>query len=569
MKRYPLNDIELLSDMRCLLERSARMFSDKTAFAELSRSGEASEVSYACFLDDVRTLGTALLARGYAGKRIALIGENSYAWALVYFAVINSGITVVPFDKELSCDEIVDQMTRSQVDALCHTAAYAQEALAAVEELEARTGRRTDLLDAGSLTAGALAPGLLSLGREELARGTDRYAAVELDPGAVCSILFTSGTTGTSKGVLLSHKNFTANIKGACELVLFRPEDTLVSVLPIHHAYEDMAGIFCPLYYGCTIGLCPSPKALPKCLNAFQPTILCLVPLYVETFHSKIMRAVKEGKRERPFAFACAVSSLMRRMGVDVSDRLLAEPRAAFGGRLKLIVCGGASLDASYAPFYRALGINLIKGYGVSECSPIVSVNRNEDYKDDSIGPVVSCAEVRFDDAGQIWVRGDLVMAGYLDEADGGLVDGWFATGDLGYLDDDGFLYITGRCKDVIVLSNGKNVMPQEIEGALTTCESIAEAVVIAGPEGGNGPDHLVAHLVPDYIALDANADDPGGTEAVAERIRADIKRVNRDLVYHKRIASFALHSEPFEKTTTRKIKRFLLKGDMEGMRYV
>lgn len=572
MQHAPLNDIEQLVDMRNLLERSARLYSGKTAFAELTRTGEVKPVSYARFLEDVRVVGTALLAQGYGAKRIALVGENSYAWVLAYFAIVNSGITVVPIDKELSCEEIVDQMDRAQVDVFCHTASYAAEARAAAESLEERTGRHVDLIDLGSLASGEVACDLFAVGREELSGENDLYAQVSLDAAAVCSILFTSGTTGTSKGVMLSHKNFVANIKGACELVLFRPEDTLVSVLPIHHAYEDMAGIFCPIYYGCRVGFCSGLKRLPQCLDVFQPTILCLVPLYVETFHGKITRAVRERGRERPFALARGISALLQRVGIDVSGRLLAEPRAAFGGRLGLIISGGAAIDPSYAPFYRSLGINLIQGYGVSECSPIVSVNRNDEHKDASIGRVVSCAEVRFDDAGQIMVKGDLVMLGYLDEREregGSLVDGWFATGDLGYLDDEGFLYITGRCKDLIVLSNGKNVMPQEIERALAACPSIAEAVVAAVPKKGNGPDHLVAHIHPDFGELGLDKSSPSDRDLAMRRVREDIGHVNRDLVFYKRIAACSLYEEPFEKTTTRKIKRFLVIGKTEGMTHV
>jgi len=569
MRPAPLNNIEPLSDLRCLLERGAQIFQGKTAFIELLHSSQTVEVSYCRLNDDVRAMGTALLCRGYAGKRIALIGENSYAWVLAYFSIVNSGITVVPFDKELSCAEIVDLMDRADVDALCYTAAYSVEAHAAAEALRAQTGRVVDTIDLGSLSSDRLAPDLLSVGRDELARGNDCYDHVVIDPDETCSILFTSGTTGTSKGVLLGHGNFTANIKGASELVLYRPEDVFVSVLPIHHAYEDMAGIFCPLFYGCTIGFCPSIKKLPKCLEVLKPTVLCLVPLYVETFHGRIMRAVKESGRQKQFVFAQKLSTLLQRIGIDVAGKLLAEPRAAFGGRLELIICGGASLDPAYAPFYRSLGINLIQGYGVSECSPIVSVNRNNEYKDDSIGRIVSCAEVRIDDDGQIWVRGASVMSGYLDEEDDALVDGWFPTGDLGRIDDDGYLYITGRCKDVIVLSNGKNIMPQEVERSLVACESIAEAVVVAGVETGNGPEHLVAHVVPDFETLGLTADDPESLAIIEQKIRSEIKQANRELVYHKRVAAYMLHLEPFEKTTTRKVKRFLLVGNLEGMTYV
>lgn len=564
MKQYPLNETEQIHDMRHLVARSARLFPDRIAFAELARSDAMVSVSYSRFERDVHALGTALLSKGFQGKRIALIGENSYAWVLAYFAIINSGITVVPFDKELSLAEVVDQMRRADVDAVCHTGAYTTEAHEAVGILEGGRDKRIVCINLGSLAEGGLVPSYLKKGYEEIESSSDLYEGVDLDVGATCSILFTSGTTGTSKGVMLSHKGLAANTVSAGQLVFAYPEDSLLSVLPIHHSYEDMCGIFTPLYYGTMIALCPEIKKLPHYLSAFNPTIMCLVPLYLETFHGRIIKAAQDQGKERLFKYTMGLVSKLQRMGIDVSSKLLSAPREALGGRLRIIICGGAPLDPSYVSFYRTLGIQILEGYGITECSPLVSANRNEDYKDGSVGRVAPCADIRFDEEGQLFVKGPLVMNGYLDDEEAtreAIVGGWFATGDIGYLDKDGFLHITGRCKDIIVLSNGKNVMPHEVESALTAQKSIAEAVVIAGPATANGSDCLVAHIYADP--------ESGDEETALSRVREDIKQVNRGLVYYKRIAGFTLHKEPFEKTTTRKVKRFLLFGDVEGMQDV
>jgi long-chain acyl-CoA synthetase len=564
MRRAPLNDIEEPNDMRELLNRSGRIFSERTAFAECAHDGTIEQITYAALQNDVRALATALLARGYGSKRIAIVGENSYAWILSYFAITSSGAVAVPLDKELDPSEMGSQMRRAAVAAICYTHAYADEAIQAASSAESEGTARIECFDIGSLMAGSAGGELLNCGRTLMGEGEDSYDSVVIDPDETCSIQFTSGTTGTSKGVMLSHRNLTADIKGACELVLFTPDDTLLSILPIHHAYEEMAGIFCPLFFGCTVAFCPGPKSLPRCLTAFKPTILCLVPLYVETLCNRIERTAIDKGRARQLAFARAVNGFLHACSIGIGDCLVSEPRAAFGGRLHLIISGGASLDPFYAAYFRSLGITLIQGYGITECSPIVAVNRNREYKDDSLGRTVSCAEISFDDQGQILVRGPLVMQGYLDDAEATaevLHDGWFSTGDLGSVDADGYVYIEGRSKDLIVLANGKNVMPFEIESTLLRCPSIAEAIVMAGPDRGNGPEHLVAYIHPNYAVLEA----PPGTD-VADRIRDDIRRANRALLYYKRVARFKMSIEPFEKTTTRKTKRFLLAGDMEDM---
>lgn len=563
MPRASLNGIEEPRDVRHLVERSARLFSDKTAFAERDREGNIVSLTYDMFLHDVRALAAAFIERRYAGRRVSLVGENSYVWVLAYFALAYVGAVVVPLDKELSSRQMSEQMARASVVAVCHTPSYATEAAEAVGYMQTAGCPSAICHDLGSLVAGTAGGVLLREGAALLAAGgLGLSSAIEIDPEAACAVLFTSGTTGTSKGVMLTNHSLMADVRGACELVLFTPEDTLLSVLPVHHAYEAMAGILCPVYFGCTIAFCPGPKSLPRCLETFAPTILCLVPLYVETFRGRIERAACESGRARQLCLARGINRFLHAVGLSWGDRLVAQPRAAFGGRLRLIIAGGASLGAGYPAYFRSLGVTLIEGYGITECSPIVAVNRNHEYRDGSIGRAVSCADIRFDAEGQMQVRGPLVMKGYLDDEAATascLQDGWFSTGDLGYQDADGYLYVTGRSKDLIVLSNGKNVMPSEVETVLMEHPAIADVVVLAGTDGGNGPEHLIAHIHPDYDALGVL---PGVD--VEDAVRADIRHANRGLPYHKRIARFRVAVEPFEKTTTCKTRRFLLMGNKE-----
>lgn len=559
--RSPLNNTVPLRDFRELLDRSAERFGEREAFGELTRSGVIGTASFEQLRDDVAAVGTCFIERGFSEARIGVLGENSYAWVLAYFAATTCGAVVVPLDKELDAAALADQMRRASVTVLCHTAQYAHEAQAAAAALEKNGCEPAVCLDFGSLAQDGAACDLLAEGKALRAAGDDRYDCVVLDRDRVCAILFTSGTTGASKGVMLTQKNLCANMFGASELVLYEPEDVFVSVLPLHHAYEAMAGMLCPFAYGSFVALCPEVKQLPRYMEEFSPTVMCLVPLYIETFYRKIKRTAAEGGKEKTLDWAVKANGVLQRCGIDASRALFGEARAAFGGRLAMTIVGGAPLDPRYAPFFQALGIAIVQGYGISECSPIVAVNRNHERKNDAVGRVVSCADVAFDDGGQVLVKGDIVMAGYLDDEEATracLRDGWFATGDLGHLDEDGFLHLTGRCKDIIVLSNGKNVMPQVIEKAICSSGFVTEAVVV--PDGDGTVNTALAAQV--YVEGAAR----GETERaeLVAALASELQRVNRSLPYYQRIAMFSLRDEPFEKTTTRKIKRYAIRKEEE-----
>ncbi len=551
MKKYPLNPTEIVRDLKELTDRSARLYADKEAFLTMTGKNEYKSVTYGRFGEELCALANALTDHGLAGRRMALVGENSYTWLLSYFAIVNTNSTVVPMDKELTGEELKILVQRSGAAVLFFSPAYAEEARLIKDAVPGLVtvslGKKRD--------AELSVDELLGEGFALLEKGTDRYSGIEIDRERTCSILFTSGTTGASKGVMLCHRNLAANTVSACELVLFRPNDVLLSVLPINHAYEDMCGIFGPIHYGCTIAFCPGVKNLPDCLQLFRPTVMVLVPLYVETICKRIWEKAKKQGKESKLKTGIALGNIAAALGIGIRDKLLHEVRdGAFGGRLKIVISGGAYLNPKLVKGFRDFGVTILNGYGATECSPIVSANRNLSHKDDSVGWVASCCEVRFDEGGQILVRGQNVMKGYLDDEAGTaeVFDGdWYKTGDLGYRNKQGFLYVTGRIKDMIVLKNGKNIMPEEIEYLMLKSPLIAEVMVKEAPGDENGSDKLMAIIYPDP----AKKQELGNQ--LHQELQAHIDIVNKELASFKQIHLFALRDTEFPKTTTRKIKRY------------
>lgn len=554
MKKYPLNPTEIVRDLKELTDRSVRLYAHKEAFLSMKGQNEIKSVTYGRFGEELRALANALIGRGLAGKRMALVGENSYPWLLAYFAIVNTNSTVVPMDKELTGEELKSLVQRSGAAVLFFSPAYAEEAQLIKDAvpglITVSLGKKRD--------ADLSVDELLAEGLALLEQSTDKYSGFEIDRERTCSILFTSGTTGNSKGVMLCHRNLAANVVSACELVLFKPEDVLLSVLPINHAYEDMCGIFGPMHYGCAIAFCPGVKNLPDCLQLFRPTVMALVPLYVETFYKRIWEKARKQGKESKLKTGIALANIAGALGIDIRDKLLHEVReGAFGGRLKIVICGGAYLNPKLVKGFREFGISILNGYGTTECSPIVSANRNRSYKDRSVGWVASCCEVRFDEAGQILVKGSNVMKGYLDDEAGTaeVFDGeWYKTGDLGYRDKQGFLYVTGRIKNMIVLKNGKNIMPTEIEYLLQQSPLISEVMVKEAPGDENGSDRLMAIIYPD----------PDKKEELGNQLhqalQAEIDSVNTKLASFKQIHLFAIRDTEFPKTTKREIKRYQVK---------
>ena len=550
MGRYPFNPVEKVRDLKELTDYSTRTYADKDAYLIMTGRDSYKGVTYRQFGKELTALANALMTRGWAGERMALVGENSYEWVLAYFSIVNTNSTAVPLDKELTAEELKAFVLRAKATVLFVSPSYAEEAqiiLDAAPEL-----RVVSLGDA----FGPAMPlrELVDEGFALLARGEDRYTNLEIDRERPCAIMFTSGTTGASKGVLLCHRNFAADTVAACQMVLFKKEDLMLSLLPINHAYECVCGIFGPMLYGSTVAFCPGVKHLPDCLKMFRPTVMVLVPLYVETFHRRIWEKAKKEGKEGQLKMAIRLCNLAAIFGINLRDILLRQVREAFGGRLRLVVSGGAYMNPKLIKAYRDFGIVILHGYGATECSPIITAKFIGWRRDKSVGVPLPCCEVKIDQDGQILVRGESVFLDYLDDEEGTAeaFDGdWYKSGDLGYKDKDGFIYVTGRSKDMIVLKNGKNIMPEEIENLLQQSPLIAEVMVKEAPGDENGSDKLMAIIYPDP----AKKEELGS--ALHSALQQEIDSVNKQLASFKQIRLFALRDTEFPKTTTRKIKRY------------
>ena len=531
------------------------------------RDGMYCSLSYEEFYEMIMNEAAGFEAAGIAGKRIAVIGETSPEWVATYLAVLVSGGVIVPMDKELDVTEIEKFLAWVNAEGIVFSAEFNEKFADTVKKhktikkfipLEPMEIKSRKILDFNELISSG-----------EKLRAKKKYAPAKRVPTDLAVMLFTSGTTGTSKCVMLSEKNVTSAINACCETVEFFPSDTIVSVLPLHHTYE-LACMLSAINYGFDlIGINDSLKHLMRNFAEFKPTGLVLVPMVVNAMYKKIRAEVNKQGKDFQFNTAMLLSNGLRHVGIDVSRKLFKSVLAPFGGRLVKIISGGAPLDPEMIKNFAAFGIQICEGYGITECSPLVSVNPYYAPRPGSVGTTVPCCKTRIEvtgkndlgyNEGEIQVLGDNVMMGYFDNEEENrkafTADGWFRTGDVGYIDEDGYIYITGRIKSVIVLDNGKNVFPEEIEEYLAKIPEIAESVVVGRKSEENGSVNLVAVVYPNAEAFA----DPNDRQTVYKTIYKKISALNKKLPTFKVIRAIEIREEPFEKTTSRKIKRHLVK---------
>ena len=543
-------------------------FGDKTAYRYFDKQRNLLSITYKNLSAKFLQQAAGYAAAGLAGKRIAVIGETSVEWVSSYVAAIAAGGVAIPMDRELAVAEIEGFLEFAEADAIVYSASF---------------NDKFESLAQGHPTVKLLIPmapeknapesdrvlpyeRLMEMGEEEVKKG---YAYPEVtDMDRMVEMLFTSGTTGSSKCVMLSEKNVMAVVNSACESVNFSTDDSIVSVLPIHHTYE-LAIMLAGLNYGMNVAINDSLKRVLKNFATFKPTGLMLVPLFVSTMHKKIWEEAKKGKKDKILRSMTKVSRAMRTVNIDVRDTLFKQVKAAFGGRLCKIVCGGAPLNPELFDTFAEFGMDISEGYGITECAPLIAVSPYYAPKKGSVGPAVPCCTVRIDSdhendkgyaEGEIQVQGDNVMLGYYknpeETAKVFTEDGWFCTGDVGYMDKDGYIFITGRKKNVIVLENGKNVFPEEIEEYLGQIDTVAECVVLGRKASEESDEIILTALVyPQMDKFDRDAE----TEVIEETIRGQINKMNHKLVSYKQIRGVEFRYEPFEKTTSKKIKRHLI----------
>ena len=506
---YPLyHYLPKLENIRQMLEQKAVTVPDEIAFRYMVKHKTLVEKTYRDFYQEVRWLGSYLLKRGVRGRKIALMGENSYQWLLAYFAIVTS--------------------------AACRSVA---------ETGKKKLGRvRLMCLDAMDEW--------MEKGRRFYERGRRPYDRLETDADALATIFFTSGTSGMSKAVMLSQRNMASDINFAVQN--FCPtEGSVMAVLPFHHAFGLVTAVMMPFHYQRPLFINSSLADFMKEIPIAKPGTLFLVPLFVETFSKTIWRTARKQGQEKTLRRGMALSNALLKVGIDQRRKLFQSVLSKFGGNLEYIICGGAALDARYVKEFRSLGVEILNGYGITECSPVLSVNRNHYHRDGSVGQVLPGVSIRIANVdehgiGEIQVRGDNVMMGYYhDEAstEEAFEDGWYRTGDLGYLDEDGFLFITGRKKNLIILANGENVSPEELEQLISRIPEVAEVVAYEEDKA------ITAEIFPDETEL---------SEAEARKaIEEGVKQLNSELPNFKKIHKIKFRTSEFEKTATRKIKRY------------
>lgn len=547
-KNYEVYEIKNLKDM---LYKSAEKWNGRTAFKE-KRNGAYESITINKFFEDTRALGTELYSMGLSGKRIIVTGENCYSWAVSYMTVVCGLGVVVPVDKEINAEEIANIAKISDAAAVI----YSKNTAHKIEKLDENIKRICfDELE-----------GLIESGKEKLDAGERSYIDSEVDENVVAAILFTSGTTGVSKGVMLSHKNICFNLMEMCQMIYIGPDDTFLSVLPLHHAYECTCGFLCQIYRGSTIAYCEGLKYITRNMQEVKPTIILCVPLLIETMYTKIWNNIRKKGMENKVKAAIKLSNALLKAGVDVRRKLFAEIHNSFGGELRLMISGGAAVDPKILREMRALGILTVQGYGLTECAPLAAVNRDKFYCDSAAGLATPNAQldiydVSEDGTGEIIFKGDNIMLGYYENkelTDEVIKNGWFYTGDIGYLDKKGFLHITGRKKNVIVTNNGKNIFPEELETYLGRSPYIKESVVV-GVSSGDKLDNydIVAMIVIDEERFEEEFGHGAyDKDKINEVIKAAVDAVNLNVQSYKHINKFLIRDEEFPKNTSRKIKR-------------
>ena len=569
-KNYPIYKTTFIDDMRSLVEEAAQNFTDSIAisYKENYWDKEVKKVTFLQWRDDVRNLGTSLISYGFREENIAILGENTYGWCCAFFAVMATGSVTVPVDKELPVEDIDGIITTTGTKVLI----YGKASESKVKDILRNGGLKTvemiiSVASSNSIEASELGGRTLKTLEEVQAEGAGLYAAgdnsyydYKIDVNKLASIVFTSGTTGKGKGVMLSQ----ANIGLDMTLGMYNFDITrkTLHVLPPHHTFGSTVNYVGHLSQGCEVYISSGIKHVSDEIKEQQPTHLILVPAFLEVMNRKIWATARKDGKEGLLKAMIKVSNFLRKFGVDVRRKLFASVLSAFGGKLELIICGGAKLDEEIIRNFDALGITILNGYGITECAPLISANRNKYQKPGSVGTPILACRVKIDNPdengeGEICVKGPNVMLGYYNNPEATAEvfdkDGFFHTGDYGKLDEEGWIYITGRKKNLIILSNGKNVYPEEIEADLQKVEGVSEVVVYAG-ESRVQKDKItiVAEIFPDADLLAHK-----GISNAQEYFEDQVKALNAKMPPYKAVKCVKLRDTEFQKNTSRKITRF------------
>ena len=562
--REPLYKVEKITDLKDMINKSVAKFSDRPAYVfKTEKKGEFKEITYKQLKNDIDSLGTALINLGLEGKRVAVIGENRYEWGVTYLAVVNGTGTIVPLDKALPTNEIESLIIRSGVEAIVYSNKYNE----IMNDLKEK--KNTDLkyfisMDLDESENGIISfKKLLTRGKELLENGDKRFIDAKINVEEMRIMLFTSGTTSKSKAVMLSHKNIASNLMDISSVLKVREDDRFLSFLPLHHTFECTTGFLLPLSVGASIAFCDGIRHIAENIKEYDITFMVSVPVLYENMCKKIMKSIKDQGKGTTVNVGMKVSNALLKVGLDIRGKLFKQVHDSLGSKLRLLVAGGAALDPDTEKTFNSLGINMVQGYGLTESSPVIAVEDDKYKKIGSIGKALPTLDVKIDKPneegiGELLVKGPTIMLGYYEneEATKETIDkeGWLHTGDLAKIDKDGFIFITGRKKFVIVLKNGKNIYPEELEILINKIAGVKECFVYGKPED-DGDYKISAKIVYDKEIMK----DIYGVEEekdIKEKLWKEVKTINKTIPKYKYIKGITITEEELIKTTTRKVKR-------------
>lgn len=563
--RKPIHKPICYENLKEMLEKSGELYGDRPAYIfKTKEPGKFKEITHREFRNDINALGTKLIDLGLKDKRVAVISENRYEWGVGYLSVVAGTGIIVPLDKSLPDNEIESLIIRSGVEAIFYSNKY-NDIMNKIKEQGNTKLKYFISMDIDKEEDGIFSQAeLIREGKELLDAGNEKFLKAEIDNEKMSIMLFTSGTTAMSKAVMLSHKNICANLKDITSVLKVYPEDRFLSFLPLHHTFECTTGFLYPISSGCIIAFCDGIRHIAENIKEYKISAMVSVPILFESMYKKVIKGIeKKGKLEK-VKKGIKISNTLLKVGIDIRKKLFKEIHDNLGGNVRLFVSGGAAIDPEAAKGFNDLGFKMCQGYGLTESSPVIAAEDDKYRRIGSIGKAFPSLDVKIDEPneegiGELLAKGPSIMLGYYDneEATKEAIDseGWLHTGDLAKIDKNGYIFISGRKKFVIVLKNGKNIYPEELETLVNKIEGIKESFVYGKPED-DGDYKICAKIVYDRDIVKEIYKTEDEKE-LKEIIWQEIKKINKTMPAYKYIREISLTQKELIKTTTQKVKRF------------
>ncbi len=553
-----------IKDLKTMLSEVTVKYPKNNAFLR-KVDGVYTGITYEQLLNDVNAIGTKFHEMGLKDAFIGVIGENRYEWCVTYLAAVNGTGVAVPLDKELSAKELTYLANESKLKIIVYSEKYRDK----IKEVKQKCSSLEYLVCMDEAVDAEIAfNSLIDEGKKLLAAGSTEFIDAEINPDEMRMLLFTSGTTGVSKGVMLNHRNIAFDIAAMKRILKITSDDVSLSILPIHHTFECTCGFLTIIASGGTVAFCEGIKYIAQNIRETKPTILVVVPLILESVYNKIMKKASASFiKKTVFKLLLGIGSII---SINARRKLFSTVHESLGGRIHHVISGASALSPQVSKTFEKMGLIVLQGYGLTECAPVAAGNREANFKHGALGLALPGVDMKIEEAdkdgiGEILIKGPNVMMGYYNnpKATADVIkDGWLYSGDYGKKDKNGFFIMTGRKKNLIITKTGKNIFPEELEEYLNDSPFILESIVTGSEKDITKEDFIHAHIVPNIEKImETLSSKLPSVEEIKKVIGEEVKKINKKLPVFKRIKIFHLRDTEFEKTTTKKIKRHN-KGD-------